>query len=528
MPIESIADHLAMAGALARALTVANTGVSAEIIETHISTVILSGDFAYKLKKPLALGFLDFSTLAARQRCCEDELRLNRRTARSLYLGVTPITGTPAEPQLDGTGPVLDYAVRMRRFDSRATLDHLLARNGLTSGCIDDLAIAVASFHEAISRAGPGGARGTAEAVDAAARDNFVHIARLDPAATAAAALGELKQWTTRTGLRLADVFARRLATGCVRECHGDLHLGNVALIEGQPVLFDCIEFSEDFRWVDVMNEVAFMVMDLVDHARRDLAFRFLNRYLERTGDYDGIAVLRYYLVYRAMVRAKVALIRARQPDAAPPVIEAALAGFVDYVNLAATFIRARRPALLATTGVSGSGKTTASQAVLETVGAVRLRSDVERKRLAGMRAEARSDSVLASGLYGRDSTLSTYARLDRLAQAMLPAGFPVIIDATCLQYAERERFRASARSAGAEYILIACEGAPAVFAERIRARSARGEDASEATEEVLRQQVDTREPLTVAERAEAVIYDSSAPGARESLISEIGARLAT
>src|SRR6266545_479060 len=288
-----------------------------ELIETHISWVFLAGEYAYKVKKPVDLGFLDFSTLQARRFYCEEELRLNRRTAPELYLGVVPITAGAAGPRLGGTGEPIEYALKMRRFPQEALADSAAKRGELGAHQIAAIAAAIAAFHAVIPAAPEGSAFGAPEHVAAPALANFGQLRKLDADPGDAARLERLRAWTESEGSRLREVFAGRKRGGFVRECHGDLHLRNIVFLEGRPLPFDCIEFDPELRWIDVASEVAFLAMDLLEHGLEAAAWRFLNAYFETTGDYAGVRVLRYYLVYRAMVRAKIACIRARQPGTA-------------------------------------------------------------------------------------------------------------------------------------------------------------------------------------------------------------------
>src|SRR5438874_6128528 len=384
-------------------------------IETHISYVLLTGTYAYKIKKAVDFGFLDFTTLAARRFFCEEELRLNRRLAPELYLAIVPITGSIEAPRMGGDGPVLDYAVKMREFPQDALASRLLARGELGTGDIDALAKAVARFHGAIEVAATGLVFGAPERVYRAAQDNFHALRPLvdDPAERAT--MDGLATWTEREyGARSATLL-RRLEEGFVRECHGDLHLGNIARIDGALAIFDCVEFNPGFRWIDVMSEVAFMLMDLDCRGHAELARRFANAYLECTGDYGGVAVLRFYLVYRALVRAKVARLRAAQLVSGVAQ-RAALDEYRDHLRLARGYAESAHPAIVITHGLSGSGKTTLSQALLETIGAVRVRSDVERKRLH--EADAGGRHGIDEGLYANAITEATYRHLADASRA--------------------------------------------------------------------------------------------------------------
>jgi aminoglycoside phosphotransferase family enzyme len=498
-----------------------------ELIETHISWVLLGGGYAYKLKKPVALGFLDFSTLEARRAACEAELRLNRRTAPDLYLEVVPVTGTAAEPRLGGSGPAIDYAVKMREFPQDALLDRVAARGELAPALMDDLAAEVAAFHATVERAGPASEFGSPADVIAQARQNFDQLRALDPDPGSTAALRRLAEWTEREFARRERTFAARRDSGFVRECHGDLHLRNLLLLEGRIVAFDCIEFNPHFRWIDVMSEVAFLVMDLVDHRLGAHAARFLDGYLEETGDYAGLACLRFYLVYRAMVRAKVASLRAHQLAAGSPERERAGQEVREYLRLAERFVALERPALVVTRGLSGSGKTVFSGLLVETLGAIRVRSDVERKRLHGLAAGAQTGAAVDAGIYAQDATRRTYARLAEIARIVLDAGFPAVADATFLRREDRDALRAAARETGATFAIASCEAPEAVLRSRILARARAGGDASEATLDVLAKQLATAEPLAGEELTFAVRVDTTCDIASlRASAAALGARL--
>jgi aminoglycoside phosphotransferase family enzyme/predicted kinase len=481
-----------------------------EAIETHISTVLLAGEFAYKIKKPVDLGFVDFTTLEKRRQCCEDEVRLNRRTAPQLYLGVVPITGSIEHPAVAGEGEPIEYAVRMRRFAPEATFDAL----PLTPDQVDRLAALVATFHGSIPRATPASGHGAPALIRETALDNFRQSRAFVEDRESVEALERLREWTEAEFGRLAATFTERLRQGFVRECHGDLHLGNVALIDAEPVPFDCIEFSAPLRWIDVMSEAAFTVMDLCAHGERALAFRFLNTYLEHTGDYEGLAVLRFYLVYRALVRAKVAAIQRRRTT------------LERYLRVAQTLTRGAPAGLVVTCGLSGSGKTTLAGLLAGSLGAVRVRSDVERKRLHGLAAQARVATAVGAGIYSFPATVATYERLAQLARAVLASGFPVIVDATFLRRSERRVFRDLARRIGVRFVIVRCEAPLVALRARLLARAAR-QDASDATPAVLERQLANREGFSPAEALAAVTCDTRQGESLAGAMAEVEARLA-
>jgi aminoglycoside phosphotransferase family enzyme/predicted kinase len=484
-----------------------------EVIETHISRVFLAGGYAYKVKKPVALSFLDFSTLAARRRYCEEELRLNRRTAPDLYLGVVPIVDTSGGVRVGGEGEALEYALEMRRFPQDALADAMARRGELRAGHVDSLAAAIAAFHAKIPPARDSD-YGSPERIAASALASF--------AQTGGLAAADLRDWTWREGERLRGTFAARRREGFVRECHGDLHLGNIVFLEDGPVPFDCIEFDPGLRWIDVMSEVAFLAMDLLEHGLAALAWRFLNAYLEATGDYAGVRVLRYYLVYRAMVRALVASIRERQPGSAATQGRAHRE-LGAYLALARSLSAPEAPALVLMHGLSGSGKTTVSQKILEELGAVRVRSDVERKRLHGLAAGARTNADPGGGIYSPEATRLTYERLAQAARGIVESGYKAIVDATFLGRAEREAFRALSREAAVPFLIVSCEAPDDVLRSRVARRRAAESDASEADATVLERQLASREPLGEYELARCVRVETDRGDAS---VGEIAARL--
>lgn len=459
------------------------------LIETHISWVLLAGDHAYKIKKPVDFGFLDFSSLEKRRVCCEEEIRLNRRLAPGIYLGVVPVTATG----IGHAGDVLDWAVHMHAFPPDATLDR---EPVITALQIDAIADRVAAFHGDIACASADGPHGTPVAVLAPVRENLCQIAALTAAPPEQ--ISRLTDWVETSAQRLDTHFAARLASGFVRECHGDLHLGNIAWHEAAPIIFDCIEFNADLRFVDVVSEVAFLCMDLVAREQAGLAWRFLNRYLEHTGDYAGLAALPFYLVYRALVRAKVAALRSSQGDTG------STAEWARYLDLAERLSQPGRPRLILMHGYSGAGKSWLSQQLLEALGAIRLRSDVERKRLFGLAPLARSQPV-AGDIYGPEASQRTFSRLQNLAGELLDAGFPVIVDATFLGRRQRENFSRLAETRGMDWRLVSLSVAPEILRDRITHRQSRADDASEADLAVLESQMRNAEPLDERESAHCI-----------------------
>ncbi|HDP90302.1 MAG TPA: hypothetical protein ENN42_10195 [Thioalkalivibrio sp.] len=466
-----------------------------EEIQTHISTVLLTGEFAYKIKKPLDLGFLNFASLADRKRYCQEELRLNRRLAPSLYLDVVAFTGSPASPAVDGEGVAFEYAVKMRQFDQDTLLDRVLERGELSLARMDEIADRVARFHAEAAVAGADLPFGTSEAVYAPMAQNFEQLAPLITDPTQKDQLARLEAWTRQRYEELKPLLDARKRDGFIRECHGDMHLGNMALIDGELAIFDGIEFNDYFRWIDVMSEIAFLVMDLDDRKAHAHAHHVLNRYLERSGDYAGLRLLRFYQVYRAMVRAKVSSIRLSQGGLAEDERARILRAYQGYADLAEHYTTLHRPAIAVTYGVSGAGKTTVSQAIVDQLGAIRLRSDVERKRLFDLPPEADSKSGMNAGIYTPEASQQTYARLHDLCAVLAESGFLTIADATFLRRGQRAPFAALAERLACPYLVLEIGADNAELRRRVVARAAEGRDASEADLAVLEQQLASREP---------------------------------
>jgi aminoglycoside phosphotransferase family enzyme/predicted kinase len=515
----------ALIGKLRNPALYPHPAASVELLETHISWVLLAGDFAYKIKKPVDFGFLDFSTLSRRRFFCHEELRLNRRLAPDLYLDVIAIAGTEDCPEFNGSGAVIDYAVKMRRFAENALFDRLLAENRLEARHIDALADTVAAFHAAVPRAGADDAHGSAEAIQTAALENFSHIYPLLPAGDDTAGLDALRAWTEKQYEILQPLLQARKTGGFIRECHGDLHLGNIVLIDNRPVPFDAIEFNENLRWIDVISEIAFTVMDLQAKNRTGLAYRLLNRYLAATGDYAGCRLLRYYLVYRGMVRAKIALLGLAQSDDTHG-RSALWVRYGQQLRFALDCIRPHTPLLLLCRGFSGCGKSTLAARLAERLPAVHLRSDLERKRLSGLSATADSGSPLQQGIYTPDMTERTYRHLAARAEKLLQGGFSIVADATFLKHWQRDLLRRCAHACAARLVILDVQTGEAVLRKRIEQRLGTRLDTSEATLAVLERQLQEHEPLTAQERLATLPVDGECADG-DSLANAIAARLA-
>lgn len=459
-----------------------------EMAETHISWVMLTGQHAYKIKKPLRFPFLDFSTLEQRRRFCQAELDLNRRLAPELYEKVVPIGGSTERPRV-GETPAIEYAVRMVQFDPERTLDSFLEDHQIPVSSVAEFAERLVAFHDSLIPT-------EGEPADRAAIENLEEL-RSDVDRDERRRLEPISRWLQGELERLEPVVRQRERDGAVRECHGDLHLGNLVWIDDRIVAFDCLEFDRRLRCIDRIDEVAFLIMDLVRHHRPGLAFEFLNRYLEVSGDYAALRLLRLFMVCRALVRSKVRhLSFSRRNDGGVP------QHTTPYLDLAGRLIEYGPPVLVITQGFSGSGKTTLTRDLIARLPAVRVRSDIERKRLHGLAPGANSDSAAGGGIYSAAASDATYEVLGQAAEAALAAGINVIVDAACLERHRRERLIEVAHAQDARCVILAFEADESALRKRIRDRQSSGEDASEADLAVLEHQL---------ESADAVVDDGEA-----------------
>jgi aminoglycoside phosphotransferase family enzyme/predicted kinase len=470
--------------------------------ETHISWVLLAGNFAYKIKKPVTTDFLDYGDLRKRHHACCEELRLGTRYTEGLYLDVVPITVEDGHLHVDGDGQPVEFAVRMRRFPEGALLSEQLIAGQVTDEAMQRLGETVAGFHRraAVHREDPD--TFLAQTLNFA-RANFRALAAW-PQPEGTAARAAIERWTEENFSHYQGHFRRRIQEGFVRECHGDLHSENIVRWHDHWVPFDGIEFNEALSRIDVLNDIGFLVIDLQARGSRSLAASLLNAYLEQSGDYDALLLLRWYLVYRGMVRAKVLGMRAAQAKDRQAA-EAASQQSRHWLELALATSEpsAQRPELWITHGVSGSGKTTGSQPLIGSRGAVRLRSDIERKRLFGAASSSRSASAtFGQGMYSAKASEATYQLLLLHARNILRAGYPVIVDATFLKQRDRLQFHRLAQAEGVPFGILDFQVDETTIVRRLAARAAAAKDASDADETVFRRQLTLQEPLTDSEKS--------------------------
>lgn len=504
------------------------------LVETHVSWVFLTGPFAYKVKKPLRLDFLDYSTAARREHFCHEELRLNQRHAPGLYVDVVGIGGSAQAPRVaTADGAFFEHALRMKQFDPSQELAHRLQRDDVTREEIAELTTELAHMHATAQRAAVEATYGRPETVHRFTRDNFDEIARVlvtgagvpavddDERSMSAsrALLEDLRPQLEAGFARLRETLERRRLAGFVRECHGDLHCGNVVRWDGRLVAFDGLEFDPALRYIDVASDVAFLTMDLGVNGRPDLRHALLDAWTATSGDYAAVELLPYFEPYRALVRAKVASLRGSQSGEARTESRRAVERYLAWAHGHA---RPGRPMMLVMAGLSGSGKTWLARRLARACNALHLRSDVERKRLAGLGALEDSRSPPDGGLYTREFGERTYERLRECAGCCLRGGLHVIVDAANLRRHERAAFAQLARDTGAEFKLIHCDAPLDTLRLRVAARRSEDSDASEATVELLDRQPGYWEPLTDDERSMGIQLDTRDADAVERAIRRL------
>jgi aminoglycoside phosphotransferase family enzyme/predicted kinase len=456
-----------------------------QVHQTHISVVFLVGDLAYKIKKPVTLGFVDYGTPECRHHFCQEEVRLNRRLAPEVYLGVVPVTDESGSIRMEGTGEVVDWAVKMRRLPGEATLRARLADGNVGATELEELARQLAKFHASAEAGSRISAHGSLEAIARNARDNFDEATTHVGATISRSVLDRLRTRTETALGRLGRLIADRARRGVPRDTHGDLRLDHVYWFPDRDppndwIAVDCIEFDERFRHADPIADIAFLAMELSLEGRADLDGAFVEEYIRAADDEEGRALLPYYRAYRASVRGKVEGMKLTQPE-------------VPEADRAAAWARARalwlfalseleephrRPCLVLVAGLPGTGKSTLGRALAESAGFTVIRSDSVRKELADASGDTPSPAAFGEGLYAAEWNERTYDECLRRAEGLIFEGRRVLVDASFREEVRRRHFLDAGRRLGITTCLLLCQADPEVVRERIAGRR---DDASDA-----------------------------------------------
>lgn len=474
-----------------------------EMIQTHVSYVLLTGDYAYKVKKPVNFGFLDFSTLELRHHFCLAELQMNQPNAPEIYLEVLPISQTGDQYVLGEIAEPVEYVLKMRQFPQEALFITMFEQGKLTASHMEELGRIVAQFHAQAQTNDYIRSFGEVDKIREAFDQNYEQTAKYIGGPQTPQQYQETKEFSDRFFAQQQELLATRRANNYIRECHGDLHLRNICLWQDKIQLFDRIEFNEPFRFVDVMYDVAFAVMDLEARQRRDLGNAFLNTYVEQTGDWSGLQVLPLYLSRQAYVRAKVTSFLLDDPAVSAEAKQAAAETAAGYYRLAWEYTKGNQGQIILMSGLSGAGKSVVARHLARQLGAIHLRSDAVRKHLAGIPLSQSGGNEL----YTAQMTQKTYDRLLQLGILLAQQGFAVILDAKYDRVGLRSKAIATAQLKQLPLKIIHCTAPMEVLRDRLLSRTG---DVSDATADLLTQQQANAEPFTDAEKSLVTTLDTT------------------
>jgi hypothetical protein len=477
------------------------------LVQTQMSCVFLAGEFVYKVKKPVNLGYVDYTELERRHYYCQREVELNRRLCPQAYLGVVPITNCSGNISIEGNGETVEYAVKMLRLPSDLMLDHLLREGTVSATQMEALAVKLADFHASAETSPAIETFGSVEAVRRNTEENFSQTERYFGRGLSEKQFLDIRAYTRRFIAEHSALFAGRAASGKIRDCHGDLQAAHICFCH-ELCIYDCIEFNERFRYGDVAGEVAFLAMDLDHYGRADLGASFIEAYTAASGDIGLGRLLNFYKCYRAYVRAKVNCFKLDDPLVSEDERQTSLANARGYFELSASYARAK-PRLVITTGLVGSGKSTLAGELAGKLGMVHISSDITRKVLAGMSATEHCFTQPEDGIYSAEFTRRTYDSLFSQARHFLTGGVSVILDGAFLKRSERLRARMMAEEVGADFYVVECRISPELAQKRIVKRL--GEvTASDGHWGIFLKQQEWFEPVNEVPSAQHIAIDAS------------------
>jgi uncharacterized protein len=474
-----------------------------KLMQTHASIVLLTGDFAYKLKKPVNFGFLDYSTLEKRRYFCQEELRLNQRGAKELYLDVISISKQSDRYYFGSDGEIVDYAVKMVQFPQEILFSNMLEVGTITTEHVEEMGRVVAKFHACAQTNRYITSFGTIDRIKQSIDDNYHQTEPYIGRAQTQRQFTETKAYTDLFLEKHPQLFCDRILGKFIRECHGDLHLRNICRWRDKIFLFDCIEFNQPFRYVDTMYDVAFVVMDLAARRRKDLANRFLNTYAEETGDWEGLQVLPLYLIRQAYVRAKVTSFLLDDPGISSEDCDVAAKMAGDYYHQAWEYARFQQGRIIMLAGLSGAGKSTLGKQIATELDGIQLRSDAVRKHLGGVPLLAKGDD----SLYTAEMTAKTYQLVLELGAKLALQGFTVVLDAKYDRVLLRVAVHDLAKTRGIPFQIVHCTAPEQVLRERLIHRIG---NIADATVDLLASQQAAWEDFTPEERGDVMTVDTT------------------
>ena len=490
-----------------------STVESIELVQTHISYVFLTGDYAYKLKKAVNFGFLDFSSLEARQHFLQEEIRMNTAIAPELYLEVLPITQAGDKYILGGAGEAVEYVLKMRQFPQENLFINLFAAGKLSIEHMEELGKIVAQFHSQAETNDYIRSFGTVAKIREAFDENYQQTEKYIDIAQTQQQFDETKAYTDKFFAEREELFQTRQQKNKIKECHGDLHLKNICWWQDKIQLFDRIEFNEPFRFVDVMYDVAFAVMDLEAKNSQEFANAFLNTYLEQTGDWLGLQVLPLYLSRQAYVRAKVTSFLLDDAGIPDTVKQEAAKTAADYYQQAWTYTQHQEGKIILMSGLSGAGKTTVAKEIARKINAIHIRSDAVRKHLAGIPLQEKGGDDIYSG----EMSHKTYGKMLELGILLANIGFSVILDAKYDRVALRQQAIATAGANNIPLQIVNCTAPLETLRDRLDSRSG---DISDATAELLSRQKAEAEGFTAEEKTYVITIDTSKADWQKTLLA--------
>ncbi len=461
---------------------------SVELVQTHVSYIFLTDRFAYKIKKPVDFGFLNFSTIDRRRFYCNEEVRLNSRLCPGTYLDVVEVRETPDGAGFSGQGKIIDYAVRMKRLPAERMLDRLLAEGKVFENEIRAIARTIATFHLHAEQGPEINSYGAIETIRANWEENFRQAGQFTDKTISSHALTSMEKWVDGFIRANEDTFNGRIAGGFIRDCDGDIHMENINLgMDGNICIFDCIEFNARFRYSDTAADIAFLLMDLDINRRADLCAPFIEEYVDVTGDHGVTEVLDFYKIYRAFIRGKVESLRLLDLQISATDKEAAGERARNYFRLARGYIARKGlpPSLILTCGLTGTGKSFIGRELAFYLGVEIISSDVVRKELSGVAPTEHRHVRYGEGIYSDAVTARTYGALLESAEASLAAGRSVIIDATFRNRSDRDAFRNLAERRAARFYLIHTTCPEETTRQRLEARETQGRDVSDGRWEI-------------------------------------------
>ncbi|MCD6230415.1 MAG: AAA family ATPase [Dehalococcoidia bacterium] len=492
-----------------------------QLVQTQMSFLFLTGDYVYKVKKPVNLGYLDYSTLEKRRYFCHQELELNRRLCPHAYLEVAPIVQQDTEFHVDGTGNIVEYTVKMKQLPQERMMDVLLTQGKVTSEMISQVAKKLAHFHHKAHTGPEIAAFGKLDVITQNTSENFSQTEKYIDVSLSSPRYNRIKRYTEDFTKNNNELFRKRVEQGRIKDCHGDLHTAHVCFTD-DICIYDCIEFNERFRYSDVASEIAFLAMDLDHRQAHSLSRHLIDAYVKLSGDDDLLGLLQFYQCYRAYVRGKVESFKLDDPYFSATEKESILQTAKEYFGLAYSYTR-NKPLLLITSGLVGTGKSTVAQAIAREFGLSVISSDVIRKTLANITPTEHHFEQYHQGIYSPDFSRKTYKHMFQQAWNILSQGESVILDASFGRRDDRQHARELAELQNANFIIIECQANEQEIQRRLEERL-KQETVSDGRWEIFQREKQDFQSITEMDNKIYIVADTTQPA--DKIIKEIESKL--